>query len=326
MDNVNPQGPDPDRQQEKDVKYSAVIPVYNSADVVGTTIDKTVGFFESGNYNYEIILVNDGSRDGSWEILRDKASSNANIIAVDLLHNYGQHTANLCGFERATGDYIITLDDDMQNPPDQIVHLIDKAKEGYDVVMGRFNQKKHAWYRCWGSRLIAFINSRIFLQHKGLVLSNFRIIRRDVVDRICAYKTTYPYITGMVMMFCSRPTNVPVEHKERQSGKSNYNLRVIIKLVMRILFNYSSWPLRLVTVFGLIISIVSFLLGAYYLCRGLLSSVTVPGWTTLVVLVSFFNGITLLLLGMLGEYLIRLINQTSWSMPYHIREVAGADE
>ena len=174
--------------------------------------------------------------------------------------------------------------------------------------------------------MIAFINSHIFFQHKGLVLSNFRIIRRDVVDRICAYKTSYPYITGLVMMFCSRPANVLVEHKERPVGKSNYNIKIIIKLVMRILFNYSSYPLRLVTIFGLIISAASFILGAYYLCRGLLSPAAIPGWTTLVVLVSFFNGITLLLLGMLGEYLVRLINQTSWSMPYHIREVVHSNE
>lgn len=325
MDKITKQTSDITRREKKAVKYSVVIPVYNSADIVGTTIDRTVDLFEKNNWDYEMILVNDKSHDSSWEVVSQKALANPNIVAIDLLRNYGQHTANFCGFQHATGDYVITLDDDLQNPPEEIVHLINKAKEGHDVVLGQFRQRKQAAYRCWGSRLISFVNRRMFLRHEGLVLSNFRIIRRDVVDRICAYKTAYPYITGLVLMFASNPANVLVEHAERPVGKSNYNIRRIIKLVTRILFNYSSYPLRLVTIFGMIISIISFLLGLYYLGRGLFTSVKVPGWTTLVVLISFFNGITLLLLGMLGEYLIRLINQTSWSAPYHIRKVVHSD-
>lgn len=308
------------------LKYSAVIPVYNSADIVGTTIEKTIEFFESHQFDYEIILVNDHSRDNSWDVLKTKATEHSNITAINLLRNYGQHTANLCGFRHSCGDYVITLDDDMQNPPNQMIHLINKSLEGYDVVLGRFKEKKHSLYRCWGSRLIAYINNRIFSNHKGLVLSNFRIISREVVDRICDYKTAYPYITGLVMMFCDRPANVLVEHQERPIGKSNYNMRRILSLVTRILFNYSSYPLRIVTFFGLFVSGLSLLLGCFYLCRGLFTSVSVPGWTTLAVLMSFFNGITLLLLGMLGEYLIRLINQSSWSMPYHISEVVTSND
>ena len=307
------------------MKYSIVIPVYNSADIVATTIDRTVAVFERNKWDYELILVNDKSRDSSWDIVTQKALANPNIVAIDLLRNYGQHTANFRGFQHATGDYVITLDDDLQNPPEEILQLINKAQEGHDVVMGRFKEKKHAAYRRWGSRLIRFVNRRVFLPHEGLVLSNFRIIRRDVVDRICAYKTAYPYITGLVLMFASNPANVPVEHGERPVGESNYTMRVIIRLVMRILFNYSSYPLRVVTFSGLTISAVSFLLGLFYLGRGLLTPIKVPGWTTLVVLLSFFNGITLLLLGMLGEYLTRLINQTSWGTPYHIRKVVRSD-
>ncbi|MHC4060336.1 MAG: glycosyltransferase family 2 protein [Planctomycetota bacterium] len=308
-------------EEKKVLKYSAVIPVFNSEHIVGTTIDRTVDFFERHRLDYEIILVNDGSRDSSWSVVCRKASASPKIVAIDLLRNYGQHTANFCGFQHAAGDYVITLDDDMQNPPEEIIHLIDKAKEGYDVVLGHFKKKEHSLFRRWGSRLIGFVNRRIFLHHEGLVLSNFRIIRRDVVDRICAYKTCYPYITGLVLMFSSSPANVPVEHRERAVGKGHYSMGRIVRLVMRILFNYSSYPLRLVTIFGLIVSAISFLLGTYYLGRGLLKTVPVPGWTTLAVLVSFFNGITLLLLGMLGEYLIRMVNQTSAGAPYHIKGI-----
>ncbi|MFB0536471.1 MAG: glycosyltransferase family 2 protein [Anaerolineae bacterium] len=310
-------------QQEKLIKYSVVIPVYNSASTVGETIDRTVAFFEGHSWNHELILVNDGSRDQSWDVLREKALANPHIVAINLLRNYGQHTALLCGFQESTGDYVITMDDDLQNPPEEIVHLINKAGEGHDVVFGRFRKKKHPWYRRLGSLLIRATNRQIFHQPKGLVLTNFRIIRRDVVDRMCSYRTHYPYIQGLALMFSINPSNVWVEHQSRRVGKSNYNLLKIAELVMRILFNYSSYPLRLVSMVGIVISTLSLLLGLYYLWKAIFIGVRVPGWTTVVVLISFFNGIVILILSMLGEYTVRLLNQTSSTESYHVKEIIG---
>ncbi|MFQ5508350.1 MAG: glycosyltransferase family 2 protein [Leptospirillia bacterium] len=307
-------------------KYSAVIPVYNSAGVVGTTLDHTVAFFEGAGLDYEIICVNDGSRDDSWQVLQEKAAANPHIIAINLLHNYGQHNANMCGFGYASGDWVVTLDDDMQNPPEEIIHLIEKAKEGdYDLVIGRFRQKKHAFYRRLGTILIGAINRKIFHNQKGLVLSNFRLIRRDVVDRVCSYRTSYPYIPGLTLMFSNRRTNAWVEHRERTVGHTNYSVYKILKLVATILFNYSSYPLRLVASVGIGISVLSFALGAFYVLRSLFHEVQTPGWTTLVVLMSFFNGIVLLTLGMVGEYVVRLLNQSSSAESFHVRDVVGAD-
>lgn len=123
------------------MKYSVVIPVFNSQGVVAATIDRTVAFFHNEGLEFEIILVNDGSPDQSWQVIQEKAQEYPMVIAVNLLHNYGQHVANLCGFSRATGDYIITMDDDLQNPPEEIRKLINKAAEGYDLVIGRFIEK-----------------------------------------------------------------------------------------------------------------------------------------------------------------------------------------
>lgn len=307
------------------MKYSVVIPVFNSEAIVGETIDRTCAFFEGQGLDYELLLVNDASRDGSWDVIRQKAESNPRVIAIDLLRNSGQHSANYCGFQHSTGDYVVTMDDDLQNPPEEIQHLIDKAAEGYDLVMGQFRQKRHSSYRRWGSLAISTINRRIFFQPRDLVVSNFRLIRRDVVDRILTFKTNYPYITGLVLMFASQPANTLVEHHDRSVGQSNYNLVRIAKLVMRILFNYSSYPLRLVATVGVTVAVLSFLLGCFYLGKSLLGDASVPGWTTLVVLLAFFNGVTLLILGMLGEYLIRLINQTSTGTSYHIRAVVRSD-
>lgn len=310
-------------QQEKLTKYSVVIPVYNSAATVGETIDRTVAFFEGHGYDYELVLVNDGSRDRSWDVLREKALENPHIVAINLLRNYGQHTALFCGFQESTGDYLITIDDDLQNPPEEIIHLINKAHEGHDVVFGRYRKKRHGLYRRLGSLLIRAINRRIFHQPKGLVLTNFRIIRRDVVDRICSYRTHYPYIQGLALMFSINPSNVWVEHQGRLVGMSNYNLFKIIELVMRILFNYSAYPLRLVSMVGIVISALSLLRGLYYLGKAIFIGVSVPGWTTVVVLLSFFNGITIFILSMLGEYTVRLLNQTSSTESYVVKEVIG---
>ncbi|MGA7304149.1 MAG: glycosyltransferase family 2 protein [Rhodothermales bacterium] len=302
------------------MKYSVVIPVYNSQDIVAETVRRTLEFFQAEGLEHEIVLVNDGSTDGSWDVIATIARSQKNVIAINLLKNYGQHTANLCGFREASGDYIITMDDDLQNPPEEISHLIAQAAQGYDLVIGQFRQKKHALYRRLGTLLVGAINRRIFGSPKDLVLTNFRIIRRDVVDRVCQYSTSYPYIPGLVLMFSHQRVNVMVEHATRSHGKSNYNMWKILKLVATILFNYSSYPLRLVAGAGLVIAGTSFLLGLYYLFAALVHGSSVPGWTTLVVLLSFFNGMTILMLSMLGEYSVRLISQISSSDSYHVKD------
>ncbi len=303
------------------VKYSIVVPVYNSANIVGEMIDRTVTFFEQHGLDYELILINDGSQDQSWERIQKKAVDNDHLIAINLLKNYGQHTAVYCGFQKSSGDYIITLDDDLQNPPEECIHLINKIQEGHDLVFGRFRQKQHASYRRLGSRLIGWMNSKIFNKPDGLILTNFRIIRRDVVERVSAYQTNYPYIPGLLLMFAVNPANVWVEHQSRPIGGSNYNLVKILQLVMRLLFNYSSYPLRLVSLLGMVVAAISFIFGSVYLIRALLIGISVPGWATLVVLSSFLNGLTLLILGMLGEYLVRLLNQVSSGNIYYIKEV-----
>lgn len=311
---------------KKKLKYSVVIPVYNSEGIVATTLDRTAAFFESRKLDYEIIAVNDASRDDSWRVISEKAKENQHITAINLLRNYGQHNANMCGFTHTTGDWIVTMDDDMQNPPEEIAHLIEKAKEGHDLVIGRFKDKKHAGYRKFGTRLVGYINRQIFYNQKGLILTNFRLIRRDVVDRILGYRTSYPYVPGLALMFSNRRANVLVEHRDREVGVTNYSLFKILKLVATILFNYSSYPLRLVAAIGIGLSLLSFGLGVYYLVLALFHESQVPGWTTLVVMLSFFNGVVILILSMLGEYLVRLLNQSSSTESFYVKELVRSGD
>ncbi|HEX4299655.1 MAG TPA: glycosyltransferase family 2 protein [Gammaproteobacteria bacterium] len=303
------------------MKYSVVIPVFNSEGIVGETIARTRAFFESKKLDFEIILVNDASPDGSWKVISDAARADARIKAVNLLRNYGQHNANLCGFRLASGDWLVTMDDDLQNPPEEILHLIGKAAEGHDLVIGRFRSKMHAGYRRLGTRVINWLNARIFDKPDGLVLSNFRLLHKDVVKRICEYQSPFPYIPGLALRFSGSPANVEVDHQPRRVGSSNYNFLRIAKLVATLLFNYSSFPLRFVMGLGLAVSALSFVLGVVFVIRGAVHGSAVQGWTSLVVLLAFFNGMLMLMVGMLGEYMVRLMSQTSGHTPYQIREI-----
>ncbi len=298
--------------------YSVVVPVFNSAEVVGETADRIVKEFEQQGLSYELILVNDGSSDASWDVIAGRARDNPHVTALNLLRNYGQHNANLAGMREATGDYVITMDDDLQNPPDQVRVLIDEAMTGRDVVFGRFETKRSAAYRRLGSKLIGIINRRVFGQPADLVVSNFRILRRDVVNRICASRNAYPYITGQALVYSSNRSHVLVRHEPRSIGKSHYSMVRIIRLVFTILFSYSLFPLRLAAAGGFIMSAVGFLLGAVYLVRGFFADTQVPGWTTLVVLLATFNGVTIALLSMLGEYVVRTLNAVSATESYHV--------
>lgn len=308
---------------ERAPKYSVVIPVFNSERIVGDTIDRTVAFFESRGLAYEVILVNDGSPDRSWDVISERARNNKNLVAVNLLRNYGQHAANMAGFRHATGDWVVTIDDDLQNPPEEIEKLIATAEEGHDLVFGRFETKQASGVRTLGSRMIGLINRRIFGQPRDLVVSNFRLIRRDVVDRMCATRTAYPYITGLALLNSRDRANVTVRHDARAHGKSNYSTRRILKLVMTILFSYSLFPLRLSALLGAAIAGLSFTIGTAYLVLALVRGTGVPGFASVVVLLAFLNGVTILMLSMLGEYTIRTLNQVSAAEPYHVVEVVA---
>ncbi len=300
--------------------YSIVIPVYNSEDVVRDTVKQIVDFFESHRLSFEIVLVNDGSKDNSWEVIKDLAQRYEEVKSIDLLKNYGQHSAVLCGMANATGDYMVTMDDDLQNPPAELIHLIRKINEGYDLVFARFHQKKHSLGRRVGSKVVGYLNAKVFDKPKEITLTNFRIFTKEVAEMAVGHRTFYPYIPGLLLMYSSKVANVPTDHHARMVGQSNYSLMKILKLVSRLLFNYSSFPLKVLTFLGGLLAIGSALIGAFFLIRGFIYGSEVKGWTTLVVLISVFNGFTILMMGVMGEYMIRMIRQMSVDEAYKIKK------
>jgi glycosyltransferase involved in cell wall biosynthesis len=305
---------------------SVVIAVFNSELSVGEVVDRTIRVLEAEARTFEIVLVNDGSTDGSWAIIEGKAAEHDPVIAVDFVKNYGQHTAVFAGLEMSVGKYVITLDDDLQNPPEEIPRLLTKAEEGYDLVFGEFRRKRHPWYRRVGTRVIDWLNQKVFQKPKGLVLTNFRCIRRDVVDRMVGYRGSHPYIPGLALMFSRDRANVMVEHQPRSTGRSGYGVRKIAELVFRILFNYSSFPLRFVSALGLIVTGGAFTLALVILIRALVVGTAVPGWASVAVMLSFFNGVTLLIISMLGEYVVRLLEQVSQPERYQVRTIFRVDD
>lgn len=300
-------------------RWSVVIPVFDSEEVVGSTVDRVVEVFAGAGLELELILVNDGSRDDSWEVISAKAREHEPVIALDLLRNYGQHHANMAGLRAATGDYVITMDDDLQNPPEEALKLLEAAVAGgHDLVFGQFERKRAARHRRLGSVLVAVLNRRIFGQPDDLVVSNFRVLRRDVVDRICAARAAYPYITGQALLYSRHRANVLVRHDARPVGASTYNLARMLRLVLTILFSYSSFPLRFLALVGFGVAVGSMLLGGFYLVLGVTGQTDVPGWTTVVVLLAVFNGFTIALLSMLGEYVVRTLTTVSVAEDFHV--------
>lgn len=305
---------------------SVVIPVYNSEDIVGKTIDRVVSFFTDKKWAFEVVLVNDNSKDGSWDVIRERATNDDRIIAVNMGKNFGQHTANIVGFRYTKGDCVITMDDDLQNPPEEIEKLVLKHVEGYDLVVGTFGEKKHRFYRRIGSGLMQFINKNIFTAPEGFRHTNFRLIARPVIDRILEYRNHYPYTSGMAMMFSSRQANVPVNHAKREVGQSNYNFSRLIKLAWSIMFNYSAMPIRVLVGMGFFISFLSLLVALFMVVRAIVTGNVGTGWTSLMLVISLSNAVLFILLSIIGEYLAVIAQQVRMDRHFFVNDVVGFEK
>ena len=300
--------------------YSVVVPVFNSVGVVGTTIDRIIEVFEEAGLRYQLVLVNDGSRDGSWDVIAARARTSQHVVALNLLRNYGQHHANLAGMRESTGDYVITMDDDLQNPPDQALLLIEEAMHGHDVVFGRFEQKQAPGYRRLGSRMISLVNRRVFGQPPGLAVSNFRILRRDVVERICESRTAHPYITGQALMYSNNVADVLVRHDPRPVGRATTACAASCRWCSRSCSatrcsrcgprppSASSWRSAASCSAPSTSSAASS------------CSPTWRGGRRSRSCSPCFNGVVIMLLSMLGEYVVRTLNAVSAVNTYHVTE------
>jgi len=303
------------------IEFSVVIPVYNSAEFLQELYNRLQAVFKEMNNTFEVIFINDCSRDNSLVILQKIHSQHNNVIIADLYTNFGQQNALMCGFQFCQGKYIITMDDDLQNPPEEIQKLIEKLNEGYDAVFGTYTEKKDKFYKNWGSVWFRKLNHKIFNINNNLKFSSFRIMKRQIIDEIKNNKTSYPYVSGMLVQVTRNITNVIVHHEKRKYGKSNYTFRKLIQISLNLLVNHSTLPLRFFSYIGLTISILSVFLGLGYMINQLLSNQAPPGWTSLIVLVSFYNALILIIFFILGVYISRLLKESASQKQYAVKRV-----
>ncbi|MBW2411445.1 MAG: glycosyltransferase family 2 protein, partial [Deltaproteobacteria bacterium] len=225
-----------------DIIVSVVIPVYNSAETLHALNDRLVSVMEDlVGPQYEIIFVNDGSKDSSWDRLKQIASENEKIIAINLTRNFGQHNAIMCGFSQARGIYVVTIDDDLQIPPEEIPKIFEKIESGYDVVYGVYEQKQHTAFRNLSSKLVQYAYRRTF--NLNLAITSFRIIRREIVQFIRSYEKSFTYIDGLLAWFTQNIGNVTVKHQKRKVAKSGYSLTNLMMLALNMMTNFSIVPL-----------------------------------------------------------------------------------
>lgn len=291
-------------------KISVVIPVYESATSLPILLGRLTSVLGCLGRDYEIICVDDCSKDESWSVLLElKQRYEERIRIVQLLVNSGQHNAILCGFSLVTGDVVVTMDDDLQNPPEEIPKLVAAVDDGYDLVIGAYDSKKHTRFRNWSGGGIDWLLRRIFDLPRDFQLTSFRAVRRSAIDQVNEMGGLFPYVTAMLLANASKRKNVPVEHHARLAGRSNYTMSRSLSLAANLILSYSSYPVFFVAGICLLSMLLFAASGVLTIYLFLTQGSSVPGWTSLVVVMSFFNSLTLLCLFVFAIYLARFHHQ-----------------
>lgn len=307
---------------ENIIEYSICIPVYNSEKTLEELRTRIFSVFRKITDEYEIILVDDGSKDSSWEIMKKLHAKDRRVKVVSLTKNFGQHNALMCALNLACGQMIVTMDDDLQNPPEEIPKLIKCFKEEKEVdgVLGVPIVKKHNFIRRISSLIVDRTNNLVFRKPSSLKMSPFRILRRGIVKEIVKNKNHNPTLGSILLSTTLNLRNVTIKHNERSFGKSGYTLRKAIKIALDNVVNYSTLPLKLISFFGILCSLISLSGALFFIYRKLIINKGPQGWTSLLVVNLFFFGIVLLSMGIIGEYLIRIVRQVNQQPQYIVKD------
>jgi glycosyltransferase involved in cell wall biosynthesis len=292
-------------------KLSVVIPVYNGSATIGPLVDKLESEF-FGQMPLEVVLVNDGSpRDNSAEVCAAIARQKPWVVFVDLSRNFGEHNAVMAGLNHCSGDRAVIMDDDFQNPPQEVRKLLDELDKGHDVVFSKYATKKHHPLRNLGSRFNNAVASVMLDKPKDLYLSSFKVINRFVIDEVIKYDGPYPYIDGLILRVTRRYSTVEVQHDDRAQGESNYTLKKLVSLWLNMFVNFSILPLRVVALTGFLFAALG-LAGVAYAVYVKLTDPDLPlGWASIVGVLLLVSSVQLISIGVLGEYLGRLFMKTN---------------
>lgn len=302
-------------------KLSFVIPCYRSADSISQVVHEIIKTVETdARFDYEIICVNDCSPDNTYQVLRQLSQESLKIKVIDLSRNFGQHSALMAGFNHVTGDIIVCLDDDGQNPPSEMFKLIDKLDEGYDLVSAKYSKKKHSLFRKIGTKISFAMSSYLVGKPKDIDLNSYYVFKRYVLDEVIKYDNPYPFVHGLILRVTRNMANVEIDHKERQSGSSGYNLKKLFGLWMNGFTAFSEKPLRIASIIGCICAGLGFLYGLIIIIRKLLNPEILVGYSSMMAVILFLCGMIMLFLGLLGEYIGRIYISINNAPQYAIRE------
>lgn len=308
-------------------KLSFVIPCYRSADSISQVVHEIIKTVESdARFDYEIICINDCSPDNTFQVLKQLSQENLKIKVIDLSRNFGQHSALMAGFNHVTGDIIVCLDDDGQNPPSEMFKLIDKLDEGYDLVSAKYAKKKHSLFRKIGTKISFAMSSYLVGKPKDIDLNSYYVFKRYVLDEVIKYDNPYPFVHGLILRVTRNMANVEIDHKERQSGSSGYNLKKLFGLWMNGFTAFSEKPLRIASIIGCICAGLGFLYGLIIIIRKLLNPEILVGYSSMMAVILFLCGMIMLFLGLLGEYIGRIYISINNAPQYAIRETINISE
>jgi len=311
-----------------DPYLSVVIPVYNEEANLPELLDRLTAALVPLGRSYEIVLVNDGSRDRSLPLLREASARDPHLVVVDFNRNYGQHAAVFAGFEVSRGEIVVTIDADLQNPPEEIPKLVAKMEEGYDVVGSIRVQRQDSALRKIASRIV----NRMTALATGVQLSDYgcmlRAYSRPVVKVLSESREISTFIPVLADLFAGRVTEIPVAHSERKHGESKYSLFSLVRLQFDLMTSFSVLPLRVTMGIGVVMAVVSMLLALVLLAGRLIygHEWAVSGVFTLFALVFFFLGVQLFAIGLLGEYVGRIYQEVRNRPRFVIRQIIRGGE
>ena len=316
----------PTRMNEKPVAYSVIVPVYGDGVALPELFDRlSLMFTERSMASWELILVNDGSPRHCWASICKLVAENSGVRAIDLMRNYGQHNALLCGIRACLGEIVVTMDDDLQHPPEEVPALLDKLERGYDVVYGVPNRQQHGFLRDAASYLTKLALQSAMGVDVARNVSAFRVFRTELRMAFASFENPFVSIDVLLTWATTHFATVVVRHDARKQGKSNYTLRMLLRHALNMMTGFSTFPLQIASLVGFTFTVFGLIVLFYVLLRYLVSGNTVPGFPFLASIIAIFSGAQLFALGILGEYIARIHSGTMDRPPYAIREVRSKD-
>lgn len=299
---------------------SAIIPVFNSQATLSQVVERLQTVLSGLAAEYEIILVDDCSRDASWQVIKELAACHPQIHGIHMIRNYGQHNALLCGIRAARYEICVTLDDDGQNPPEEIPALVARLEEGYDVVYGAPRQERHGLWRDLSSILMKIVLANIMGAETARRASPFRAFYTHCREGFANFQGPQVSIEVLLTWGASRFTSITVDHAPRLAGTSNYTFRKLMRLALTMLTGFSVLPLQIASMAGFMFFVFGILILLYVGIRFLIQGGVVPGFSFLASIIAIFSGVQLFSLGIIGEYLARMHFRVMDKPPYAVAE------